>query len=861
MRIAARLYVIVTTGLLGFSAHAVAQRLPLSVPFSVDGVTYQASIPTPESVLGHRIGDRHTRPHQIVEYFKAVADASDRVSLVEYGRSYEGRPLIAAVVSSAANQGRLDALRQANVRLSDEPAAVADADLDAMPVMAAFHYTVHGNEASGSEAAILLLYHLAAGVGEPVSTLLDQAVLLIDPCINPDGRDRFVDWVNENRNRGGNPDPQDREHHEPWPGGRTNHYWFDLNRDWLPAQLLESQGRLELFHTWRPQVVLDGHEMGSDDTFFFQPGVEQRTNPNTPEGNQDLTDKLSRYTGRALDRIGSLYFTREQYDDFYYGKGSTYPDVNGSVGILFEQGSSRALVKSTKDGELSLAFGVRNQLAASIGLLEGAVGLKTDLLRHQRDFYRSARDESRRRSTRAWVFGSEEDRTRTDELVQTLRRHRVDVFELASRTTIDGTVFAPGASYVVPAEQPQFRLANAVFERVSTFEDSVFYDVSTWTMPLAFGVAHGSVSSDIQAILGNRLDVHHSSGGHLIGGKSDYGYVMGWDRYYAPRALHRMLASGVPARVVLKPFELSIAGRRVTFERGTIVLPVHDRTGVEAIPVDSLHKLVTEAALHEHVVVHSIGRSLTVAGPDLGGPSTVPLHRASVAAISGSGVAAYRLGELRHLLGERMDVPLSLLDVDRLDKVSLNAYTTLIMVDGDYGALTPGFVDGLKDWINKGGRLVAIQRASKWAVDNGLAEAEFQTFDDPESTRWIRFDQKETVKQAAEIAGAIFDVQLDPSHPIAFGLRQRIAAFKMNREVLKPATAAGSTVGVYTRDPILSGYVPHDRRSAFDATAAILSLTKGDGRVVLMQDSPTFRGFWFGTDRLILNAALLSEAY
>jgi len=845
----------------GLAGNLSAQQLPLTVPFRVEGVVYDSAIPKPDSILGYRIGERHTRPHEIVSYFHAVAAASDRVRIVEYGRSIEGRPLIAAVVTSSANQARLDRIREANRRLSEDPAGVSEADLEKMPVVAEFHYSVHGNEASGSESAMLLLYHLAAGDGEPVHATLDHAVVLIDPCINPDGRDRFVDWVNENRNRGGNPDPQDREHNEPWPGGRTNHYWFDLNRDWLPAQLPETQGRLTLFHAWRPQVLLDGHEMDGDETFFFQPGVPGRSNPNTPKPSQDLTEKLSRYTARALDRIGSLYFTKEQYDDFYYGKGSTYPDVNGAVGILFEQGSSRALRTETADGELSLGFTVRNQLAASLGLLDGAVSLRTELLANQQAFYSTAIEESRSQPVRAWIFGSEEDRNRSDALVETLLRHRIEVYELAKKTTVDGSRFEPGAAYVIPTGQTQFRLIKAAFEQVHSFQDSVFYDVSTWTLPLAFGVTYGAVTTDVSSLLGSRVEAHMASGGHLIGGKSDYGYVMSWDRYYAPRALYRMLAAGVPVRVVLQPFELNIAGRQVRFERGTLVLPAHDRSEQGGISIDSLHDLVKDAVLNDHVVIHSIGRSLTSDGNDLGGPSTVRLHLPALAALSGAGVSAYRLGEMRHLLGERMDIPLSLLDVDRLDKVSLNRYSVLLMVDGDYSGLTQEFVDRLKAWVGAGGRLVVAQRAAKWAVEQGLANVEFKSFENPAESRWIRFEERDNVKRASEISGAILEVQLDSSHPLAFGLRQRVASFKLNREVLNPLADPGATVGVYTHDPVLSGYVPSDRQSAFAGTAAILSVTAGKGRVVLMEDSPTFRGFWFGTHRLLLNAALLAEAY
>ncbi len=849
--------VLVTSSL----AAGLAQSLPLTAPYKVDGVTYSEDVPSPLAFLGYKMGARHTRPDEIVDYFREIAAVSERVSLVKYGETYEGRPLIAAIVTSPNLQARLESIQADNRRLSEEPGAVTDDDLEAMPVIAEMHYTVHGNEASGSEAALVLLYHLAAGSGEPVESLLERAVVIIDPCINPDGRDRFVDWVNANRSRGGNPDPQDRELNEPWPNGRTNHYWFDLNRDWLPAQLRESQGRLELFHTWRPQVVLDGHEMGSDETFFFQPGVPQRTNPNTPSETFALTEKLSRYTARNLDRIGSLYFTREQYDDFYYGKGSTYPDVNGAVGILFEQGSSRGLVRSTADGELTYGFGIRNQLTASLGLLEGAVGLRTELLRHQRDFYRTAPAEAAKLDVGGWIFGSEEDRGQADALVQSLLRHRVQVYELARSTSAEGLTFSPGAAYVVPAAQPQFRLIKSSFERVTTFEDSVFYDVSAWTFPLAFGVQHAKLDADPAGLLGNRLTEHVGSGGHLIGGKSEYGYLLSWDRYNAPRVLYRMLTLGVPARVMLMPFELTIAGKRTRFERGTIVLPLHSRTQSGGLTADSLHKLVLDAVLNDHVVVHSVGRSLTLGSPDLGGPSSVPLHVPVVAALAGDGVESYRLGELRFVMNERMGLPLTLLDINRLEKVNLSAYSAIVMVDGDYAKVSPQFTEALRSWVSAGGRLIAIQRGATWAVEQGLTTAEFQTFEEPDSSRWIRFEDKDQVKHALEMPGAILNVQLDTSHPITFGLRQRIASFKTTREVLKPSLVPGATVGVYTKNPVLSGYVPRDRKGVFEGTAMMLAQANGEGRVVLMEDSPTFRGFWYGTQRLILNALLLAEAY
>lgn len=536
--------------------------LPLALP---ESVSYDSAIPKPEEVIGHVVGTRHTAPHQIVAYFQAVAAASDRVLVEEHGRTYEGRPLIHAIVSAPENLMRLEEIRRANLRLSDDPASVSDAELARMPAVAYLGYSIHGNEASGSEASLLTLYYLAAARGPEIDSLLAQAVLIIDPMFNPDGRDRFVDWANRNRGRVPVADPQDREHLEPWPGGRTNHYWFDLNRDWLTGQHPESQGRLRLFHHWRPQLLTDHHEMGSESTFFFMPGVPSRTHPLTPARNQELTAAIARYHAEALNRIGSLYYSEEGYDDFYYGKGSTYPDANGAVGILFEQASSRALLRETRDGVLSYAFTIRNQFATSLSTLRALRALRLELLRYQRDFYREAEAIARRLPVKAYLIALEPGRTRAQMLAEVLRRHRIRVYTLARDVTVNGKTFRAGQAYVVPTQQPQVRMLQALMERRTTFEDSLFYDVSAWTLPLAYDVVWAEWRRDPSELLGTPVDSVRLDGGELVGGHSDYAYLMTWDRFYAPAALYRLQQAGVRARVLTEAVTLPVAGSRRTF--------------------------------------------------------------------------------------------------------------------------------------------------------------------------------------------------------------------------------------------------------------------------------------------------------
>ena len=320
-----------------------AQGVPGLDYYLPSGISYNPAIPTPESVIGHQVGEWHVTHDKLVQYMQALAQASDRIAIEDRGRTFEGRPLLLLTVTSPENHSRLEEIRRQHLALSE--AGAASLDIDAMPVIVYQGFSVHGNEPSGANAGLAYAYYLAAAQGPEIEAKLDQMVILMDPSFNPDGLQRFAYWANTNRSMNLNPDPNEREYHEVWPGGRTNHYWFDVNRDWLPVQLPESRARITTFHNWLPNVLTDHHEMGTNSSFFFQPGEPSRVHPLTPKQNQELTAEIGAYHARALNRIGSLYYSEEDYDDYYYGKGSTFPDVNGSIGILFEQASSRGHVQ------------------------------------------------------------------------------------------------------------------------------------------------------------------------------------------------------------------------------------------------------------------------------------------------------------------------------------------------------------------------------------------------------------------------------------------------------------------------------------------------------------------------------------
>jgi hypothetical protein len=814
--------------------------------------SYDDAIPTPSEVIGHQIGTRHTRPAQVVEYFEAVADASDRVALRTHGRTYQGRRLVHAIVTDPSHHDNLEQIRQANRQAVLQPGQVSDADLEDRPAVVLQGYSIHGDEASGTEAAILYLYHMAAGNGPSIEEGLEHTVTLVDPMFNPDGRDRFVDWVNGNR--GGTPtaDPQDREHNQPWPGGRTNHYWFDLNRDWLPVQHPSSQGRIDYFHDWKPQVLTDFHEMGSESTYFFQPGVPSRTNPNTPEINQELTGRIAQRHASFLERIGSLYYTRESFDDFYYGKGSTYPDINGSIGILFEQASSRALKRETSKGEMSYAFTVRNQFMTSISTMEAVVEMRTDLLEYQRDFMANRDEALQDTDTEAFVIDETTQPTRARALAKVLDRHEVQMYTLDETVEANGHTFRAGEAYSVPLDQPQGRFVKAAMERTSSYPDSIFYDVSTWSLPLAFGVDYAEVSDAPSE--GAPLDEVSYQAGEVIGGRSQYTYVLPWGRYFAPRAVQRLHNNDIRPRIMTDPFTARVNGSRQSFGRGAIVIRVQQR----GVSPDSVHTVVRRIAEQDYVNVYAVDQGLTPSGPDLGSTGSEILEPPKAAILTGTGggsryggASSYNAGEVWHLLSERMNVPVSLLNISDVSYADLDRYNTMILAGGDYDDLP---TDKVTEWVESGGTLIGIEDGVEWPIEQELVDLEERSVDVDSLVRGKDYADLPEAYGAQGIGGSIFEATVDNTHPVAYGYDETVPVFRVGTGFYDPSDEPGASVATYDETPRLSGYLSDDQEEVAAGAASIEAHEVGGGQVVLFMDNPNFRAFWYGTNGLFLNA-------
>ena len=824
-----------------FSSQVSAQQeLELSY-YLPQGITYDPNISTPQEVLGYIPGEWHVSHDLLVSYMRTLANESPRISLENRGTTYEGRPLLLLVITSEENHANLENIRTQHFNLTEPNSSKLNTAN--MPIVVYQGFSIHGNEASGSNAALLAAYYLAAGQGPKVEEILKNTVILFDPSLNPDGLQRFSYWANTNRSINLNPDPQDREFSEVWPGGRTNHYWFDMNRDWLPVQLPESRARIETFHKWQPNILTDHHEMGSNASFFFQPGIPSRTHPLTPQMNQDLTREIGTYHAAALDKIGSFYYTEEDFDDFYYGKGSTFPDINGSIGILFEQGSSRGHVQETDNGLLTFPFTIRNQFTAALSTLEAAVNMRAKILDFQRDFYNTARSTAVKGG---YVFGNSKDPNTAWHLAEILKRHQVEVHKITEDFTTDGKAFKKGTAYVIPKNQKQHRLVEAMFEKRTTFTDSLFYDISAWSFPLAFNL---DVSENLNMRYAGEKIEELQKPVVPAPGKSEYAYLMEWHDYYAPKALNKILNKELRARLTMQPLE---SGGR-TFDYGTIMIPVQN----QEMNSNELHEFLMEVSRISNVEIVPVTTGLTK-GVNLGSNQLRPLNAQKVAMIVGDGVTPYDAGEIWHLFDQRYEMHLTKLDVKDLSGANLSSYTDIILPNTRGNALDKSQTDKLKEWVRAGGTLIGYKNAAKWFNSNDFMKLDF--LENEVKAKNVSFEEARDFRGAQGIGGAIFNAKLDRSHPINFGYtNDELALFRDTTIFIKADSTSYNNPLQYTNTPLLSGYISAPNLKLISNTVPFKKSNLGRGNVILFTDNTNFRGFWFGTNKLLMNAIFFGD--
>jgi hypothetical protein len=812
-----------------------------------EGVSYNTAIPTPKSVIGHEVGEWHISHDRLVTYMQALDAASDRFSLEITGYTHEGRPLLLLTITSPDNHQKIENLRLQHVQLTD-PSKSGSLDIKNMPSVFYMGFSIHGNEASGSNAALLVAYHLAAAQGAEIEAYLKNTIVLFDPSFNPDGLHRFSSWVNSRKSKVISTDPADMEHNESWPRGRTNHYWFDLNRDWLVAQQPESQARIKKFQAWKPNVLTDHHEMGTNATFFFMPGEPTRVNPITPKLNQTLTQQIGEYHAKALDNIGSLYYTKEGYDDFYYGKGSTFPDAQGSIGILFEQASSRGHAQESTNGILRFPFTIRNHFVTALSSLKAVNEMRETLLNYQRDFYKNAVADASKDPIKAYLFTSK-DRARSFHLAETILRQDIEVYKPGATQTINGKLYDVESSFIVPLNQRQYKLIKGMFVKQTQFEDSLFYDISSWTLPLAYGVDYEELKS--VPSLGTKLIEVKMPTGKMIGEPDAYAYAFEGHEYYTPRAIYRLLDRGVRVKVATEIF-YHPSGKK--FDRGSILVPLTGQDQRE----EEIDFLLREIAELDGIDIYSFNTGLDFKGKSLGSGSFETIRKPQIAMLVEGGVSGNDAGEMWHLLDVRMQIPVTMMPIDVFNRNNLLKYNTLIIPPGSYSDISESAKERLKTWVQNGGIIIGLENALTWLHTAGLGKYEMKKSDDsakkdPPASR--PYSQIGDTRGAQETSGSIFEAQVDLTHPLLFGYyHSRMPLFKGNNLFLEKSKNAFGNPITFESSPLISGYISKPNYERLKNSSVVGVAAMGQGRVIGFTENLCFRAFWFGTTKLLTNA-------
>lgn len=857
---------------MGLSAAApAAEPPPLLAPLA-DGqalplVAADPALPSPAVFLGYPLGERFTRYPEVRAYLAALDAASERVTMWSYGESYEHRPLLLVAISSAANIARLEALRRDRALL-DRPERLGEEGraqlLRDMPSVVWLAYGVHGNESSSTEAAMAAAYLLAGGRGDGAPDL-DHTVVLIDPLVNPDGRERYVNGYLQRRGRDANADPFSREHEEPWPGGRGNHYYIDLNRDWAWATQLETRARIAAVAAWEPQVYVDFHEMAAESTYFFPPTAEP-IHPAFGAATRRWLEVFGQANAAAFDRMGWTYFAGEGYDFFYPAYGDTYPTLRGGIGMTYEvAGGSRAgsIIERGAAGPWGLADRIARHLTTSLATVSSAASGARRLLG---DFVEARITQARGRGrTFLWRDGQE-----AAAMARLLEMHGVSLGRLARAEKLRAKPVAsgeprevelPAGTWGVSTAQPLGELVQVLLEReagmppgyvdrqrerVTSHLESEFYDVTAWSLPLAFNL-DAWMSEETPASLTAKAEMPAAG----LAGQGRLGYLLPPSGLASYRFAASLLRRGIPFRLALEP--LAVAGRQLP--AGTLFVPRAGKTDLDG----TLAPLAEEAG----VELLPIESSLTGGGIPLGSNRVVAIKPPRIGLLAGRGVSATAFGALWHLLDEEVAAAHSVLDVERFDGVDLSRFDVLLLPDGGgyRGALGDEGAARLDAWVKAGGVLVSEAGAIEWLHDKELTSVtrhkeEPTGESDGEGSAPVVPDAEKVWNTELMVPGAIVASEVR-RHPFTVGVTSSPPMLFWGEAFYDPTgDPQQDLLRVRTHDPVLAGIAWQEAKQVLPGTLLMAAESRGKGHVVVFTQDPAFRLFWRGTMPLLLDAVL-----
>ena len=799
-------------------------------------ITLAQNIQTPSEFLGYDIGTQFSRHHQVIDYFKAVAaDMPNQVKLEQYGKTNERRPLYLAYVSTAENIKNLETIRENNLKntgLMDGSPSSTDV------AIVWLSYNVHGNEASSTEASMLTLYKLLTERKD----LLENTVVIIDPCINPDGRDRYVNWYNETTSQPYDIDKQASEHNEPWPGGRPNHYLFDLNRDWAWATQVESASRLKVYNKWMPHIHVDFHEQGPNEPYYFAPAAEP-FHEIISDWQRDFQTQIGKNHAKYFDAEGWLFFTRERFDLFYPSYGDTYPTYMGAIGMTYEQGGHgmAGLGILNDEGEvLTLVDRLTHHTVTGLSTVEIASKNAKQLNAEFAKFF-----DNSNLKYKSYVVSGNVDRLNS--LKNLLSKHDIQ-FENANGSKVLGYNYATGQqggmdvdskSLVVHTNQPKGKMVKVLFEPDAKLSDSLTYDITAWSVPYAYGLDAIASTSKVGSSKPNEredLQILYDA----------YGYVSKWDSMEDAQFLADLLKHNFKVRFTEKPF----SSNGTNFERGSLIITRGDNKHLEDF-VGSLNKIVQK---HSRFLT-TIKSGFSQTTPDIGSPDIKLINKQKVAILSGKGTSSLSYGELWHFFEQQLHYPLTSINTDNLSRTNLNKYNVLIIPNGYYGSvLNDNNMKKLKDWVRSGGKVIAIDGALRsFAGKDGFSLKYKDSQNDNDDDNLTPYAEREREYSNNLITGAIFKTKVDNTHPMAFGYNDHYFTLKLGSSAYN-ILDSGYNVAHMDNTKVYSGFAGKDALSNLNNTLVFGEERMGSGSFIYFVDNTLFRSFWENGKLFLVNS-------
>ena len=832
------------------------QRVTTTIFLVAFFISANAQLKSPEQFLGYRIGTHFTPHWKVVNYFQDVAaNASPMVKLQQYGETNEGRPLMVAFVSTGDNMQNLDNIRKNNLRLANMNSDNRGAAVENTPVIVWLSYNVHGNEASSTEASMMTLYALVDPSNTRTKEWLKNTIVVIDPCVNPDGRDRYVNWFNSVVGKNYNASIDSREHAEPWPGGRTNHYNFDLNRDWAWQTQIETQQRMKLYNEWLPQVHVDYHEQGINNPYYFAPAAQPYHEVITP-WQREFQVTIGKNHAKYFDENGWLYFTKEEFDLYYPSYGDTYPVYNGAIGMTYEQaGNSQSGLGVVKDDgdTLTLVDRATHHYTTSLSTIEVSSQNASKLVKEFHKFFNDALTTGVGDYKSYIIKNTPGDEERIRALVELLDRNKI-MYSAAKAGTASGYSYADRKienfstetdDILISSLQPKSALVKVLFEPNSKLVDSVTYDITAWSLPYVYGLSAYATKQNIASAGTWSVPVKNT-----LDALSNYGYAMQWKGMQTAKTVAQLLTQGIKLRYVEEPFELS--GNK--FDRGSILIL---KTGNNSNAWDVVRKVCNENG----TTLYPISTGFVDRGFDFGSSKVHFIKPPRVALVTGQGIGSNSAGEVWFLFEQQLNYPLTLINLNSLSRVNWNAFDVLIMPDGNYSFLTDkNSADEFHNWISKGGKVIAIEGAvsqmSKldWAIK--MKKPDEGEKKDSTYAALRRYEDRDREPVASITAGSIYKVELDNTHPLAFGYPRYYYTLKQDDNIYD-FVKDGWNVGIVRKDEPVEGFVGYKLKPRLKDGLLFGVQNVGSGTITYFADDVLFRNFWENGKLMFCNAVFL----